>query len=392
MGGNFTAVARGYAALAWNPATLGLPDGPDFSLSLAPVTAITGLAPIGLGDLGAFGGDTVPRLTRERWLAEIEGRNGQRGGAGADVTYLALSVGRFALQLSTSGRAATDLSVGAAELLLFGNAGRAGVPCACGVDGSSLTGTLVSTAAVGFGIPIGGGVATRTSLGATLHYSVGHALLHGIDLGSVTTADAAVHLRFPVVTSHAAAHLTSRLGSGIGLDVGFAHQRERMTLGVSVKNVLQTFAWDESKLRYAPASAIFDADTQEADFDLGPFEKAPEVLRSFVTSQRFRPRIVGGVALTPNDRLTLSADLRVRLGGDSRLDPAPALHAGAGAALRLPVVSLQAGGAALNDGYQIGGGIELALGPIRLGSSLLHRDTGSSTGLVAMLALVSGGR
>ena len=32
MGGNFTAMARGYEAVAWNPATLAMPERPAFDL------------------------------------------------------------------------------------------------------------------------------------------------------------------------------------------------------------------------------------------------------------------------------------------------------------------------------------------------------------------------
>ena len=42
MGGNFTALARGFAVGAWNPALLGMSDNPGFSIAIAPVTARAG--------------------------------------------------------------------------------------------------------------------------------------------------------------------------------------------------------------------------------------------------------------------------------------------------------------------------------------------------------------
>lgn len=390
MGGNFAGVARGYSAVAWNPAALGLPDNPGFTFTITPVSALAGLRPIGLSHLDAFAGDTVPRGERELWLAEIEQAGGETGSGGASVTYLALSAGPVALQLSSSAHAAANLSPGAAELVLFGNAGRTGEPCTCSLEGFSLSGHAISTAALSFGFPVNSSTASYAALGATVSYSVGHAMLRGLDLGSELTADPSLSLRFPVVMTDTAADL-SNTGSGVGLDLAFAMQEDDLTLALGVQNLVQTFAWDETMLSFVPGTAVFDRESSEADFDPRPFDEAPEVLRTYVAEHRWKPRLVGGVAVAYSERLTLAGDVRVRL-GDSTLDPEPGLHIGGGAELALPILSLQAGGAVVSDGYQIGGGFGLDLGPLNLGASVLRRDVGGGTGVVAMLTLMSSGR
>src|SRR5687768_2950013 len=71
MGDNFTAVARGYHAIAWNPALLGLSGNPGASLALAPFRAVAGLDPITLKDFKEFQGELVPADVKARWLADV---------------------------------------------------------------------------------------------------------------------------------------------------------------------------------------------------------------------------------------------------------------------------------------------------------------------------------
>src|SRR5919199_6728839 len=44
-GDNYTALARGYNAVAWNPAGLAMPGNPGFSLTILPVRGSGGLRP-----------------------------------------------------------------------------------------------------------------------------------------------------------------------------------------------------------------------------------------------------------------------------------------------------------------------------------------------------------
>ena len=58
LSGAFTARARGYDAIAWNPANLGLRDNPRFSFSLLAISGSSGLA--------ARSGVGVPSTMRSR--------------------------------------------------------------------------------------------------------------------------------------------------------------------------------------------------------------------------------------------------------------------------------------------------------------------------------------
>ncbi len=127
-GDNYTALARGYNAIAWNPAGLAMPGSPGLSLAILPVRGGSGIGPVTLADVAEYDGVVLPDQVKAQWLERIAADGGERGNAAVDVTYLALSVGRIGVQLATSGYAASNIGPDAAELLLYGNAGRTGEP------------------------------------------------------------------------------------------------------------------------------------------------------------------------------------------------------------------------------------------------------------------------
>lgn len=61
---NYTALARGFTAIASNPAGLAMPGNPGFSLALLPVQARVGLNAIRLDEIDALSGQTIPVSTK----------------------------------------------------------------------------------------------------------------------------------------------------------------------------------------------------------------------------------------------------------------------------------------------------------------------------------------
>ena len=125
---NYTALARGFAATALNPAGLAMPGNPGFSMSfpLFPIEVRTGLTALTLSELAEFGGIALPLETKEDWLDRVIAEDGFTTRVGAAVTEFALSVGRVGFQISTVGVENSTMSADAFELALFGNAGRTG--------------------------------------------------------------------------------------------------------------------------------------------------------------------------------------------------------------------------------------------------------------------------
>jgi hypothetical protein len=226
MGENYTAVARGFNAAAWNPAGLGMRNNPMVSFGLMSIRGLGGLDPVSLADLKAEEGKNVSAEVRTKWLEAITTEGNEQGSGGTDVTFLAASVGRVGLQLSTSARAVANISPGAAELLLFGNAGRTGQAADVQLEGSTFDVAVTSTAGIAYGQPLIRTAGRSLSLGATLKYTVGHVLYAGEDNGGHTqSSPLELEVKFPMVVSDTVAFI-DRLnkGGGFGLDLGLAYQ------------------------------------------------------------------------------------------------------------------------------------------------------------------------
>ena len=144
---NYTALARGFTAIAVNPAGLGMPGNPGFSLTFLPVQVQAGLNAISIGDIAAFDTLKIPVTTKEEWLQSVETEGGLTARGGFAVTELALSAGPIGLQISTVGDVNASLGPDAVELALFGNAGRTGTTRNMNLQGTSGDGWMATTAA-----------------------------------------------------------------------------------------------------------------------------------------------------------------------------------------------------------------------------------------------------
>ncbi|MBI4408497.1 MAG: conjugal transfer protein TraF, partial [Gemmatimonadetes bacterium] len=270
LGDNYAALARGYAAVAWNPANLGMPGNPSFSIALLPLRGTAGLDPITLSDLKEFEGDTVPFARREQWLAEITAEGNESGRSGAEVTYLALSAGRFGFQISTALRTTADIGPDAAELILFGNAGRTGQPQNLDLAGSRFDLVATSSAAVSYAHPLalelGPLPDQHFAVGATLKYVMGHLLASGQDEGSSLTSTPELDISFPVIETDVEG-ASGNAGSGWGLDVGAAWQGGMFGASLAIHNLVKTFEWDEDQLVMRRGEVLFTQDTSFTDFE-----------------------------------------------------------------------------------------------------------------------------
>ncbi|NIR34826.1 MAG: hypothetical protein GWN07_12020, partial [Actinobacteria bacterium] len=148
MGYNTTASTRGFAAIANNPAGLGVDDSPGFSLAVPALAVQGGLGPVTLADLAEWEGRLVPASVKDEWLERVRESGGQSGPVLAGATPVALSVGSFGFQLSTQAGGEANLAPDLVELMLYGNAGRTGSAQDFDLEGSSLDGFILTTAAV----------------------------------------------------------------------------------------------------------------------------------------------------------------------------------------------------------------------------------------------------
>jgi len=164
LGDNYTALARGFNAVNWNPAGLGMPDNPFMSFGFAGRGA-AGTDPISLSDLSKYSGVTVPNAVLASWLSRVQAQGGQRVDAEGAGSF-ALSVGPIAFQLATSAYERGKLSPDAVEVLLYGNAGASGTPRSMSLKGSRTEGAVMTTAAASFGQSVDFGLG-HLAIGAT---------------------------------------------------------------------------------------------------------------------------------------------------------------------------------------------------------------------------------
>ncbi len=396
MADNFTAVARGYHAVAWNPALLGVGGNPGTSLALAPVRLVAGLDPITLSDIKDYEGVVVPQSVRDQWLASVRSEGGEAGTGGADITYVAAQIGSLAIQFSSRLRAVAKLSPGAVQLLLFGNADASGTPQTIDLSGAELNTFATSTLAASYAIPF----RTETgdmAFGATLKYTVGHLLVVAQEQNSqISSSPLEFSVQLPVVGTIREEKNELNNGTGIGIDVGFALQRNRLTFSATVQNVFNSFKWRTDNLVFRPGTFLFDADSSVANIDEQSYTAAPSTLRDLVDGMKYHPVVATGAALRASEKLLVSADARARLGSGGStdgLDEGPDFHVGIGAEYRIiGFLPLRTGAAFTNSGLQFAGGVGLTLGPFNLSASVMKRDTKLGSDIVTMFTLISTGR
>jgi hypothetical protein len=275
--------------------------------------------------------------------------------------------------------------------MLFGNAGRTGTPQDFDLQGSSVDGAVLSTAAVGFGT----GVAEGVWVGVTGKYVVGHGLILARDGGSTLTADPLeAQIDFPAILPRDegvdyAYEFPFDNGTGLGLDVGVLIEQGDLTLGATIQNLFNTFAWDTEGLSYVPGQALVDLDGGTEDFDRRPASEAPAELLTALDDYTLRPVYSVGAELRASRILRVTADLRKRVSGGIELGPD--FHAGVGAELSvLSFLPLRGHVGVISGGYQLGGGASLVLGPVNLTGAVAMQSHERADRTLASVALSFG--
>lgn len=383
LGDNYTALARGYNAVSWNPAGLGMPDNPIFSFAFAGRGA-GGSDPISLGDFKQYGGENVPNAVLATWLSRVKAQGGQSidaDGAGS----LALSIGNLGFHLSTSAYERAQLNPDAVEVLLYGNAGATGTPRDMNFKGSRTEAAVLTTAALSFGRGVDLGVGPLTqhfAIGGTVKYIVGNALVLGEDMGSQLDANPlALDVQFPIIQSDTSFNRVPQHGHGIGVDVGAAWQSGPLAAGVTIQNFVNTFRWDVSQMYFRPAGALFDNGTRSTSFDAVSMSALPDSLKAKaaalsgeIDAMRFTPSMNVGVSMKVLPFLTATGDIRQQLGNGMHLGDHT--HVGAGAELRLiPFLPVRAGVAGISGGYIASAGAGLELFFFHLNAAVAERKT-----------------
>ncbi|HEY2379140.1 MAG TPA: conjugal transfer protein TraF [Gemmatimonadaceae bacterium] len=383
LGDNYTALARGFNAVNWNPAGLGMPENPLLSFAFAG-RGDAGMDPISMSDLAKYSGAVVPNAVLANWMSRVRAQGGQKVDAEGTGSF-ALSVGPFAFQLATNAYERGKLNPDAVEVLLYGNSTQTGTPRDMNFTGSRTEAAVVTTAAASFGqsVDIGLGPLTQHfAFGATVKYIVGNALLIGQDAGSQLAASPlALDVQFPIIQSDTSLNGMPQRGKGVGLDVGAAWEFGPFAAGATIQNLVNTFKWNVNEMYFRPGNAVFSAATRTTNFDVMSMASVPDSLRARsdalsaeVAAMRFTPSLNIGVSMKVLPFLTAMADVRQNLGDGMHL--AERTHVGAGAELRIiPFLPIRAGLSMISGGYVASAGAGLEVAFFHLNAGIAARKT-----------------
>jgi hypothetical protein len=356
MAGAGAAHAGLVGASGLNPALLAMPGAPHVSVQLPTLDAGFSFDPIGLTAIGKYEGSLIPADVRADWLARIRDAGAQRAGLATSLRALSVQWGSFAWSAGTTVSARANLPPEAAQLLFFGNAGRTGALEDVAVHGGSARGWAASSIGLSHAVQLpvspAGGLLT---LGATASYVMGHALA---DVGAV---DAVISASGGSVSGHGTAltwgDSVAANSSGFGLDLGLAWTKQRLTLGVTMQNVVNTLRFDASNAfaREADVRATSDSSASNSHDGMlyvagapnGNFSAATRARADVVVaSARFKPatRFAARFAVTsfwdvladavlqadPSAALVAGPRRTFSLGTNLRVFSALALHGGIG--------------------------------------------------------------
>jgi hypothetical protein len=399
MGGNFTAIARGYEAIRWNPANLAMPGRPLISLGIGIGGGNTGTEPIDLSTMHKFSGSDVDSATRVSWIEAARLAGGQRGRLDGGLTPIALSVGPIGFHAGASFYSSMNLSPDAWEAFLFGNAGNnGGQPKTLDLTGTSLRFGAISAAGASIALPIPINFTNgllkneRAAIGITGKYVLGNALIIADDAGSSFGASD-LTFALPIIRPNEDDY-DGMIGTGTGMDIGLSWSGGPWRIGALVENVFNNFAWDTTKLAFTPGTGTVNQDTSFVNFDeTVPYSAAPAAMKQIVTDQVFKPGISVGASLALSKSLTLTADVKQYTGGEEAIVFGPKSHFGVGAEWRvLPFIPLRAGVASVTDGWQAGAGAGLRLLGYEFGLATSVRRRGQAMESGLMFGVIGIGR
>jgi hypothetical protein len=370
MGGAYGAVARGVSAGPLNPALLGLPDNPGFTLALPALSLDAGSSPIGWRDVSSYAGKVVPDNVKRDWLARIPAGGTFRLATDVAVQPFGVSFGPVALHVEGIAGGSARLPKDAVSLLLFGNADSADQGGSFSLDRGTAVGFAATSAGLSTGWHLGHVAGGALSVGVTgkLVFGLGFAGLWGSQ-GSVSATPLGGDLRFPTVTvSNSSSPLDSR---GYGLDAGLAWQSRRVTLGVAMSDVVNSFRWRSADARLRDGRVFFNSDSATSSFtdrSLNDPTLDTSVVRSaraLLERARFRPALRASGALEAGRGLLLAVEGYHVSGGLTGRELGPWTHGAVGAEWRWlgGVLPIRAGAGLASDGafdWSAGTGLDFA--------------------------------
>jgi len=384
MGNAYSALARGYEAIAWNPAMLASTHGYGVTVGLPQATGELGNNAFSINDILSYRDKNLSDADKQYLLGRVVNDDSTLQARGVfGVNALGFSIGSLAFSLSSAGYVQAQASRDAVELALNGNGAFSGTGNFFDLAGSGgnawAATTLAGSYAMFFRTPMGrlnAGVTAKRVWGAFL----GEARDDGSQVGTdtVNATGQVIYTDYPQGNFSGMGDIFGRSpGTGFGVDVGGALElSDRLTVSAALMNVFSSMSWKSDRLRYERAnytimlggSGIVSDTTSDSVLVGAEINGDPQAVAlrdSLLATQGFARMLRGGIAYRVAG-FTLGGDLQFRL--STGLDRQPDVVAGGGAEyVVLGFLPLRAG---FRTDFQkttaISAGTGLRLGPFAL--------------------------
>jgi hypothetical protein len=390
LAGSYSARARGYEAPYWNPANLGLPGRPGWSVGIVGANASINNNSLDYGQITDLYGTYIDDATKSRILADIRGSNPDRMfqlGGELGASALAVSIWRFGFGLSAIGVGDLQLSPDAAELILFGNIGEDGTGKDFDIGGDG-DGSVFSNFYMSYAQPFSFETlpGMEFSVGASVKYGIAHALVIVSDQGSTfTTSPLVLDADMQVLSSNG-----SDAGRMWAFDLGAAMDWSNWTFSLALQNAFVNVNWNVEDFELSLFEGRADiteavlTDTTMAYSDLTP-ELQQQVDERLATADPPK-RLRMGAMYRLGPKWALSADYVELLGGTLREQWNRSLSAGAQVSL-ISVLPLRAGLATDFSQVALAGGLGIYAGPVHVDLSYSTMTLAAGDGAIASLSV-----
>ncbi len=389
LAGSFAARARGYEASYWNPANLGLPGAPGWSVGIVGANATINNNSLGRGQITGLFGEFIDNETKSTLLAAIRrsGSDRLRLGGELGASALAFSIRRFGFGFSAVGVGDLQVSPDAAELILFGNVGEDGA----GKDfdfGGNGDGSVLSNVYLSYAQPFSFAslAGMDFSVGASAKYGIAHALALVIDEGSTFTANPLVLQPDLLIIS------STGLDAGRmwAFDLGAALDWSNWTFSLALQNAFTNVNWNVEDFELSlyegradlTAAVLTDTTIAYPDLTAEQQQQVQDRLESADPPMRLRMGALYRLGL----KWTLSADYMELSGGTLREQWDRSLSLGAQATL-ISMLPLRAGFATDFSQVALAGGLGVNLGPVHVDLSYTSLTLAAGDGAILSLSV-----
>lgn len=360
MGGAYVATARGFESIFVNPANLGLPDTPAWSVAFPQISAGASVLGPDVEDLPDFlDYDNLSDARRQELLATIPA-SGTSADLDVRAPLAAVQVGNFGVGLSYGWMGEHTVGKDLVELFFEGyEQGRFDYQVG---DTRGYRATFWDVAA-GYGRQVG-----AVSVGATAHYYMGRSLVQTM----------AFEPRFEPLLGRRIevdyVGVASESGTGFGLDVGAAMSPiPGLTVSAAVANLVSTMEWEKALVGRSVTLTNEDFEDgelsliedryEQSEQDLGetPTGQFAQVASGLFDDRDFPTTLRLGAAWSPSLGTEVGVSYQNQLGSGTLMGSWDQLL-GLGAQVKIPFVTFRLGASTnLDEGSLLGAGLRLGV-------------------------------